>query len=381
MTPSPARWLRTAGDLRAFVATLAGVRRVGLDSEADGLHHYAGRTCLLQLATDRGEAVLIDPIAVPDLSPLAPVLGDPGVRKVLHGSDHDVTTLKRDFGFAFPNMGDTMLAARFLGRTEIGLLACVRDELGATLSKAHQKDDWSVRPLRPEQEAYALKDVLYLLDLEDRFAARLRELGRHGWWEEESAAVAALAPARGGPEPDAFMRIKGAGKLAPRALAVLGEAWRWREGIAERRDVPTFKIVGNETLLEIATTPPRSRDDLRRHRGLLPRLQAEVPALLAGVERALARPEAELPRFPRLPRQLVAEETERRIDALRAWRQKRSAELGLPDVSVLLPQRLLERVAEAAPRDLQALAAVDGLRRWRVADFGEELLAVVRATP
>ncbi|MCL4820807.1 MAG: HRDC domain-containing protein [Vicinamibacteria bacterium] len=377
----PARWLRTADELRAFVASLGGVRRLGLDSEADGLHHYAGRTCLVQLATDRGDAVLIDPIAVPDLSPLAPVLGDPGVRKVLHGADHDVTTLKRDFGFAFPNMGDTMLAARFLGRTEIGLLACVRDELGATLSKAHQKDDWSARPLRPEQEQYALKDVVHLLDLEDRFAARLRELGRHEWWAEESEAVAAMPPARRGPEPDAWMRIKGAGKLPPRALAVLREAWNWREELARRRDVPPFKIVGNELLLELAQAPPRSRDELRRHRGVLPRLQAEVPALLAGVERALALPEAELPRFPRPPRAVVSEATERRIDALRAWRQRRSAELGLPDVSVLLPQRLLEKVAEANPADARGLEAVEGLRRWRVDSFGDELLAALRSAP
>lgn len=377
----PARWLRTADELRAFVASLDGVRRLGLDSEADGLHHYAGRTCLVQLATDRGDAVLIDPIAVPDLSPLAQVLGDPGVRKVLHGADHDVTTLKRDFGFAFPNMGDTMLAARFLGRTEIGLLACVRDELGATLSKAHQKDDWSARPLRPEQEQYALKDVVHLLDLEDRFAARLRELGRHEWWAEESEAVAALAPARRGPEPDAWMRLKGAGRLPPRALAVLHEAWTWREELARRRDVPPFKIVGNELLLELAQAPPHSRDDLRRHRGVLPRLQAEIPALLAGIERALALPEAELPRFPRPPRVLVSEATERRIEALRAWRQRRSAELGLPDVSVLLPQRLLEKVAEANPADGRGLEAVEGLRRWRVASFGDELLGALRSAP
>jgi ribonuclease D len=377
----PARWLRTADELRAFVASLDGVRRLGLDSEADGLHHYAGRTCLVQLATDRGDAVLIDPIALPDLSPLAAVLGDPAVRKVLHGADHDVTTLKRDFGFAFPNMGDTMLAARFLGRTEIGLLACVRDELGATLSKAHQKDDWSARPLRPEQEQYALKDVVHLLDLEDRFAARLRELGRQEWWAEESEAVAAMPPARRGPEPDAWMRIKGAGKLPPRALAVLREAWNWREELARRRDVPPFKIVGNELLLELATNPPGSRDDLRRHRGVLPRLQAEVGAMLAGVERALALPEAELPRFPRQPRVVVSEATERRIDALRGWRQRRSAELGLPDVSVLLPQRLLEKVAEANPADAPGLEAVEGLRRWRVAAFGDELLGALRSAP
>jgi hypothetical protein len=86
---------------------------------------------------------------------------------VLHGADYDVTTLKRDFGYSFASLFDTMIAARLLGRSEIGLAAVARDELGVALSKDSQKDDWSRRPLTPRQEAYALADVVHLVELRD----------------------------------------------------------------------------------------------------------------------------------------------------------------------------------------------------------------------
>jgi ribonuclease D len=140
-------WVRTPEALVALARTLEGCRAIGLDTESDSLYHHFDKVCLLQLATDRGEAVLVDTLAVRDLSPLAPALADPALVKVLHGADYDVSTLKRDFGFAFASLFDTMIAARLLGKSEVGLAALARDELGVVLSKDSQKDDWSRRPL------------------------------------------------------------------------------------------------------------------------------------------------------------------------------------------------------------------------------------------
>src|SRR4029453_5331053 len=110
----------------------------------------------------------VDPLAGEDMSALAPLLADPGIVKILHGADYDVTTLKRDFGFRFASLFDTMIAARFLGLPEVGLQAVARAELGVELSKESQKDDWSRRPLTPVQEAYALADVQHLIPLHTR---------------------------------------------------------------------------------------------------------------------------------------------------------------------------------------------------------------------
>ncbi|HEX9189624.1 MAG TPA: HRDC domain-containing protein [Vicinamibacteria bacterium] len=369
-------WVRTPEALASLARTLEGCRAIGLDSESDSLYHHFEKVCLLQLATDRGEAFLVDTLALADLAPLAPVMADPGVVKVLHGADYDVTTLKRDFGLAFASIFDTMIAARLLGRSEIGLAAVVRDELGIALSKGNQKDDWSRRPLTPEQEAYALADVRHLVALHERLGPRLAAAGRLDWLAEECAAVAALDAAARRRDPDAYLGLKGARRLPPRSLAALRELHAWRERRAEETDTPAFRILGNESLLRLAETRPRDLGALAAVPGVLPRLKRQADALLAAVRRAEDLPEADLPRPARPARPVVPDAVRARVDRLRSWRAARAAQLGV-EVSVVLPQRLIDRLAETAPRDAAGLAAVEGLRRWRAEAFGRELLAAV----
>jgi ribonuclease D len=369
-----ARWIRTTGELAELVGSLAGRRAIALDTESDSLHHHREKVCLVQIGVEEG-GWLVDPLAARDLSPLAPLLADPNVVKVLHGADYDVTTLKRDFAFTFASVFDTMIASRVLGRPEIGLQALLRTEFGIALVKDSQKDDWSRRPLTVTQEAYALADVAHLIPLHDRLVAALGEVGRLEWVGEECAAVAALEPARRGRDADAWQKIKGARRLSRRQQGVLQAVFAWREVMADRTDVPAFKIVSSETLLELAERHPATLEELRAVKSLSPRVQREAGTLLDAITRAWALPEDALPRVAVPPRPVVSEATRRRIDALRTWRTAEAKKLAL-DVSVVLPQRLLERVAEVAPRAPSDLDAVEGLRRWRRDTFGEALVRV-----
>ena len=368
-------WIRTPEALARLADAIRGGRALALDSESDSLYHHFDKVCLLQIATEGGAAYLVDPLVLKDQSPLAPFMADPGITKVLHGADYDVTTLRRDFGFSFARIFDTMIAARFLGLPEIGLQSVARRELGVELSKSSQKDDWSRRPLNPTQEAYALADVQHLLPLHARLEAQLRAVGRLAWVEEECAAVAALEPARRRREKDAYQRVKGARRLKPRALAILRELFAWRETRAEETDLPAFKIAGNETLLALAAAAPRTRGDLAQAR-VNGRLLDHAAALLAAVKRGLALAETDLPSVPREPRPVVSDDVRRRTDALRDWRKK-EAEAQKLDPSVILPQRLIDRLADAAPRDTPALERVLGLRRWRIEAFGAALVRAI----
>jgi ribonuclease D len=370
-------WVRTPDGVARLAERLRGCRALALDTEADSLHHYASKVCLVQVADDAGGACLVDPLVLDGLAPLGPVLADAGIVKVLHGADYDVTILKRDYGFEITGLFDTMIAARLLGLPEVGLQALARAELGVELEKAFQKDDWSRRPLSPAQEAYAIADVAHLLELRARLAARLVERGRLAWVEEECAAVAALPAARRGRDPEAWRRVKGAGRLAPRALAVLKALHGWRERMAEAADLPPFRILGNDTLLAFAQSPPRSAAEVAQARGVSPRVRREAAAVFEVLRAAQALPAGELPERQRSPRPVVSAAQLRRGAALKAWRAEASARLGL-DVAVVLPQRLVDALAETAPADPDALAAVDGLRRWRVEAFGTELLAALR---
>lgn len=370
-------WVRTPEDVARLADALAGTRALALDSESDSLHHHREKVCLIQLADDAGRTWLLDPLAVRDLSALAPVVADARVLKVLHGADYDVTTLKRDFGFAFAGIFDTMIAARFAGLPAVGLQAVAQAELGIALSKDSQKDDWSRRPLTATQERYAREDVRHLLALQARLQAKLVELGRLEWVREECDAVAALPPAQRRNDADAWQKMKGIRQLPARAREVARRVHAWRETVAEATDVPAFKILNTDTVFALAKSPPRTEADLRPYRGIYPRFREHAPALLASVAEALSAPErsfaplASSPKPPPVPPPVKA-----RIDALRAWRTREGARLGL-DISIVLPQRLLERVAEADPRTPDDLSRVDGLRRWRVDALGASMLGAL----
>ncbi len=370
------RWVRTADELDAFASELSKSRVLALDSESDSLHHHRAKVCLVQIAGDAGPQALVDPLAVRDLAPLGPLLADPSILKVLHGADYDVTTLKRDFGFRFASIFDTMIAARFLGLPEVGLQAMARAELGVELSKASQKDDWSRRPLNPVQEAYALADVQHLIPLQARLAAKLEALGRLGWVLEESAAVAALEPARSGSDPLAWQKVKGLRRLSRRQLALFQGLYAWRESVAVATDIPSYKLLSNETLFTLAETSPPTISDLGAVRGISPRIRQKSSEIVRVLREAHALPEDALPVLPSAPRPQVSDATRARVDALRAWRTTEGARRAL-DVSVVLPQRLLDKVAEQAPRSRDALQQVEGLRQWRIDAFGPDLLREV----
>lgn len=374
MDSAPTRWIRTAGQLDDLVDELSGYGAIGFDTEADSLHHYTEKVCLLQLTAFGGPSWLVDSLALRDLSPLGPILADASVLKVVHGGDNDVTSMRRDFGFTFRTMFDTSIAARLLGDTEVGLQALVRNELGVELSKGSQKDDWSKRPLTPKQEAYALADVTYLMDLAARFTERLADAGRTEWAREEFAALASLQPNEKRSGPEEFRRIKGSAKLSPRKQAVLRELYVWREQRASAADRPPFKIVGPEVLLALAENPPTTIDEVAAALSSYPRQRGEIEVVLEAIERGLELPESELPARPQGERTTFSAATSRRANALRTWRDEQAKRSRL-DPSIVMSQRLIERIANVGPRTLAELAGVEGIRQWRVTEWGPALLA------
>ncbi len=372
----PTRWIRTADQLADLVAELAGTRAIGIDTEADSMHHYTEQVCLIQLTAFRGASWLIDPLALDDLSPLGAVLADPSVLKVLHGGDNDVTSLRRDFGFTFRTLFDTSIAARLLGDAEVGLQALVRNELGVELSKSSQKDDWSKRPLTPKQEAYALADVLHLMELATRLTERLAAAGRTEWAREEFAALETLQPGVKRTGPEEFRRIKGSAALSRRQRAVLRELHVWREARAAAADRPPFKIVGPDVLLALARSCPTTHEEVARYLASYSRQASQIDIVLAAIDRGLALPESELPAREPSERTIIPGAARRHIEALRAWRDEEAQRSRL-DPATVLSLRVIERIALTAPQTLAELAAIEGIRQWRVTAWGPALLDIV----
>ncbi len=377
--PTRAEWIRTAAELGDLADRHGTARELAVDSESDSLHHFPEKVCLIQLAAENGEIYLVDPLVLEGLGPLAPIMGDPGVVKVFHGAAYDLAAMKRDFGLGFAGLFDTMLAAQYLGMPEVGLSALLANLLGVAPGESRQKDDWASRPLTPAQERYAAEDVRHLIRLRKRLLEALRDRGREDWVTEECRALEQTPAAERVFHPDDCLSMKGVGTLDRRGLAVLRELFVSREGWARERGRPPFRILGNETLLRIAKERPRRPEGLLRVPGCSPLVVSRYgQGVMEAICRGLAVPEAELPVLRRPKKPQIGRAAERRIEALLSWRAAAAIRLSL-DPGLLLPRRLIERLAQAAPADLATLAATEGIRRWRSEVLGEEILATLAA--
>lgn len=366
--------ITTEARLAEVADTLSHQTEIAVDLEMDSLHHYREKVCLAQIST-RQQSWLIDPLALTSLAPLAAPLADPGIVVVMHGSDYDIRSLHRDYGIEVSSLFDTMLAARFLGIAEFGLAALLKARFGIELDKKYQKADWSKRPLSREMCAYAVADTSDLLPLYDQFRAELEQKGRLEWLLEEGRIVCqARVSEKDGP---LFLYCKGASRLRGHSLAILEELLQMRDRQSELLDRPPFKVLSADTLIDVAENGPRSLHELSLFKGMTSgQLQRHGNAILAAVERGIATPEADLPRFPRNAKKEVQERVKERLKNLKTWRERLSHELGL-DPGVLAPNWLLEAVADTEGAEMEELDAITGMREWQKRLFGKDLARIV----
>jgi ribonuclease D len=359
----------------ALFAELAGEPLLAVDTEAASFHRYRDMVYLLQISS-RSRSAVVDPLAVPDLSAFGAVLADSAVEIVFHDADYDLRLLEQQYGFRATRLFDTRVAAQLLNEPGIGLAALLEKYFGVRLDKRFQRADWSARPLSRDMIAYAAADTRHLLPLRDVLRDQLIQRGRLAWAEEEFALLAQVRWRTDDGEPG-FLRMKGARALRSRSLAVLRELFRWREDLAARADRAPFRILNNEPMLEIARTQPRDLAALRTIRGVSADLaERRGRDLLDAVQRALDLPDAELPRLTRGTRRPPDPAYEARLERLKLRRNELATRHDLAP-GVLCPNGTLEAIARAEPRTLEELGAIEGLRRWQVAECGPALLEVV----
>ncbi len=325
--------IQTDAQLAEFLPKLETADRVAVDTEADSLHCYFEKLCLIQISVP-GHDYLVDPLAQVDLSPLAVALTPKEI--VLQGADFDLRLLRRTLGFVATRIFDTVIAARLLGIRSFSLAALVERYFGVTLAKGSQKANWAQRPLRRHMAEYALNDTRYLLPLAEKLEAELRECGRMDWFRqscERALEQSRIERTRDGEEP---WRISGAGKLGGRAAAVLRELWQWRDQEAQAVDKPSFHILQNHLLLEAAEqfvagqVPDYRHFSPRRRQGFRD----------AG-HRGLNLPESEWPVRPKRRGTRPTPEMERAADELRRRRDAVADQHGI-EPSLIAPRGAID---------------------------------------
>ncbi|WP_432822528.1 ribonuclease D [Trichloromonas sp.] len=360
-----------------FAEELALETVIAVDLEADSMHCYREKVCLLQFTTS-ARTVLIDPLSGADLSVLKPVMADASVRKLFHAADYDIRCLARDFGFEVRGLFDTMIACQFLGEEKVGLADVLGKYYGVQLDKQFQRADWAQRPLSGEMIRYAAEDTRHLHRLVELLEPRLQEKGRRQWVAEEFALLEeARFTEHEGP---LFLRTKGAGTLDRRQLAILEELLQWREGEAQRRVCASFKVFGGKGLIEIARHAPVSLKGLVAIEGVFPRLVDRYgKKILAAVQVAMELPADRLPVYPRTPRPEKDPAADKRLLFLKEWRKGKAEALEI-DPGLLINNALLETLSRQVPQTLAQLAEVAGLKNWQRQVLGEEILNVLKSS-
>lgn len=351
---------------------------IAVDTEADSFYSFRDKVCLIQV-TARGQDWLVDPLGKVDLAGLGPILSDPTKTKIFHDAEYDVLILGREYGFRFAGLYDTRVAAAVLGSEAPGLASVLRDRFGVQLDKSQQRSNWAKRPLTSKQIAYARLDTRFLLPLMHEQKEELERQNRTMIVDSECRRLEALDPPPTEAHPDDFVKIKGARTLDPKGVSALKELYAVRQKLAERYDLPPFRILGNKPMLEVARVRPRNEAELLRIEGITSKV---LGRLGNRVQRALERaarkgPIKRLPMSPKRAGMGQLDDIQSELhDRLKTVRKDASERLGI-ESAYLINRRVLMRLAEARPATLRELEDIEGLEPWQLTEFGDEILRTV----
>jgi ribonuclease D len=360
-----------------ILSLLDGEVAIGVDTESDSMYSYREKVCLVQISTTTAN-IILDVLKITDISPLAPIFADPGIRKVMHGSDYDIVCLKRDFGFTFGGTFDTMVAGLLLGDEHIGLGDMVEEVFDVKLAKAHTKSNWGRRPLSSAQLTYVYEDTLFLVPLAERMEERLAERDLVEEAHIEFRRLEHREPPSKSFEPQGFYKIKGAKTLSPKGLAILKELYAYREKRSSELDRPPFKVIANDTLVRVANAAPRDMSAMRRLKGITEYVAKRFGrGILGAVDRGRSGPPPGPPKKKKSTTPRLSPREQERFGRLKEWRKVKAEALTISPIAVL-PNYALHEVVRARPKDRPALSAISGVGSRRAAKYGDELIPLIR---
>ena len=366
----PATWVDKPDSFKLMVADLSAQSRIAVDTESNSLHAYREQVCLMQFSTPEKDYV-VDPLALEDHSLLAPIFKNSTIEKIFHAAEYDLICLRRDFGFEFSNLFDTMHAARVLGYQFVGLDSLLAEKFKVRMDKRHQKADWGERPLTSAQIDYARLDTHYLFDLRDLLEAELHEKKRLELAQEDFVRACHVEGPKAKFDGSSWKRFAARKDLSVRELTILSELSVSRDQIAEKMNRPPFKVISNVILIEIARHTPEKDVDLAGI-GLSPK-QIELwgREILAATKRGV-----EAPLVKREQARRPNDATLKRLDKLKSWRKSLAQEMGV-ESDIILPRIYLNVLAENPPKSVRELESIMVDSPWRFSHYGAQIYGLL----
>ena len=366
------QWVDTRQGLRQVAEYFKTKKAIGVDLEMDSMFHYREKICLIQMATER-QTFIIDPLSIPSMSLIKPLFENHRIKKVFHGADYDVRSMFRDYQIEINNLFDTELASRFLGIQQTSLESVLNSRFDVVLDKRFRKKDWSQRPLPEHMVDYAAGDARFLVPLARELEKDLRQKKRLSWVKEECQWLSRVRAASNDTGP-LFLSFKGAGRLKPADLVVLEALLQYRRQVAMAKDRPLFKTIGNASLLTLTNRKPTRLKALKATKAMSARQVKQYgPELVAVISAALKTPADQHPVYPRKRAPSLKPVVSSRIRKVRAWRDAKAQSLAI-DPSLVLTKLLICDIAKKNPGSIRQIKSIEGLRNWRVREFGREIL-------
>jgi len=349
---------------------LASQSRLAVDTESNSLHAFREQVCLIQISSAQ-EDYLIDPLVLKDLSALAPIFSNPKVEKIFHAAEYDLICLRRDFGFPFANLFDTMHAARVLGYPAVGLDTLLNEKFQIQTDKRHQKANWAARPLTREQIHYARLDTHYLFALRDTLEKELVEKQRLEFAQEDFHRACLFDEQKQKNHVESWERFANRKDLSTRDLTILAALCKWRDTEAEKLNRPVYKVVGDDTLVMMSKNPPQHKVDLSGLGMSERQIHLWGEKILAAVQQG-----TEAPLVKRKQTTPPSDAFLRRMEKIKLWRKKLGIEMGV-ESDVILPKPYVAALAETPPKDLNDLALLMKETPSRVEKYGAQILKVL----
>ncbi len=366
----PPVWVDKSNIFNQMIGDLAAQPRIAVDTESNSLHAYREQVCLIQFSTPKKDYVL-DPLVLTNLSALAPIFSNPKIEKIFHAAEYDLICLRRDFGFIFANLFDTMHAARVVGYQFVGLDHLLFEKLQIKTDKRHQKADWAARPLTPAQLDYARLDTHYLFVLRDLMEAELKEKDRLQLAREDFIRACDVEQPRERLNGSSWKRFSTRKDVSTRDLTVLSELLLARDRIAEEMNRPVFKVISDKTLLDIARRLPEKDVDLAGI-GLSPKqIHLWGDEILAAAQRGTAAPLVKREQTHHPNDAMV-----KRLEKLKSWRKKIAQGMHV-ESDIILPKSYMYELAEHPPGSFEELETMMSESPTRVQRYGDQICRVL----
>ena len=363
-----------------LISKLSSQKYISIDTESNSLFAYRGRLCLLQIASDNIHAI-VDPLKV-DISSFETVLADNNIEKIFHSAEADIKTLKLEFNVKIRNIFDVMLAAKYMGTRKCGLESMVGSYFDVKLDKKFQKANWGARPLSEEMLKYAIGDVNYLKKLRNIFHTDLKKANFLNEIEEEFVKLTNLEVKESRFDKNGYLNYGASRKLNMLSLAVLKEIYIAREKTASKLDVPSFKVISEDLMVNLSRNPHHALNNLKEYKGISKYVYNKHAEWIRNAIKCGLKEKTVI-----IPKRIISKEkmehfekSKERIKKLKRWRIDTARKRNMLS-EVIIEGEILERIAYNNPKNMEALSQIKGLLPTKLNLYGEEMLQVIREIP